>query len=315
VTLVVIPVNEDKIIEAVDKVSRSVVNVSTVKLIHDYFYRVMPIKGMGSGVIVDEAGFIITNNHVVRDSEAIGVTLPDGSMLKGRVVGVCASIDIAVVKVNAQKLPAAELGDSDKLRVGQIVLAIGNPFGLAGGPTVTAGVISALNRTIPTESGILEGLIQTDAAINPGNSGGPLVDINGRVIGINTAIIPYAQGIGFAIPINSVKSCLTDIVKYGRTLKPWLGVTGITVTERIADYYELATNRGVLVVKVASGSPAYRAGLEVGDIIVSVNGEPVGSIEELTTLLAKIGVGGVAKLEVVRGRISYPVKVVLEGTP
>lgn len=310
-----IPVDEGKIIEAVEKVSRSVVNVSTVKLVHDHFYQVMPLKGIGSGVVIDEAGFIITNNHVVRGSEAIGVTLPDGALLKGRVVGVCASIDIAVVKVDARKLPVAELGDSDNLKVGQVVLAIGNPFGLAGGPTVTAGVISALNRAIPTESGLLEGLIQTDAAINPGNSGGPLVDINGRVIGINTAIIPYAQGIGFAIPINSVKQCAIDIIKHGRTLKPWLGVTGITLTERIADYYGLAADRGVLVARVALGSPAHQAGLEAGDVIVSVNGKPVSSIEELSALLAEVGVGGVAELEVVRGRASYLVKVELESIP
>ena len=195
--------DEKAVLDVLEKVSKSVVNISTVKLVHHMFYQAVPVKGMGSGTIVDSQGYILTNNHVIHGAERITVTLWNGEVLQGKLIGACTVHDIAVVKVDKEDLTAAGLGDSNELRVGQRVYAIGNPFGLAGGPTVTSGVVSAVNRTIESESEMLENLVQTDAAINPGNSGGPLVSPDGKVVAINTAIIPYAQGIGFAIPINS----------------------------------------------------------------------------------------------------------------
>lgn len=153
------------------------VNINTVRLLHDVFYRVVPIKGMGSGTIIDSKGYVLTNNHVVEGAEKIEVTLTSGEVLAGKLAGVCTTTDIALIKVDGDRLPAADLGDSDKLKVGQRVFAIGNPFGLAGGPSVTDGVVSAVNRSIRSKRGVFEGLVQTDAAINPGNSGGPLVDV------------------------------------------------------------------------------------------------------------------------------------------
>lgn len=175
--------------------SKSVVNISTIKLVHHTFHQVVPVKGMGSGTTIDQKGYILTNNHVVKVAEKIAVTLWNGEVLEGNLVGSCTVHDIAVLKVKREGLPVAELGDSDKLRVGQRVYAIGNPFGLAGGPTITSGVISSLNRTIESKRGLLENLVQTDAAVNPENSGGRLVDVEGKIVAINTAIIPLAHGI------------------------------------------------------------------------------------------------------------------------
>jgi serine protease Do len=200
-----IPVPEDVLIGAVDRVSKSVVNIASVRMLHDQLFRIFPVEGVGSGVVIDEKGYILTNNHVIDDAERLKVTMPDGKILRGRVAGSDEMTDLAVLKVDSeQSLPAAQLGNSDNLNIGQIAIAIGNPFGLTGGPAVTAGIVSSLNRSIQTRSGVLE-LIQTDAAINPGNSGGPLVNTHGEVIAINTANMPYAQGIGFAVPINTAK--------------------------------------------------------------------------------------------------------------
>jgi serine protease Do len=190
----------------------------------------------------------------------------NNEVLEGTIMGSCAIHDIAVVRVEAKGLGSAQLGDSDKLRVGQRVYAIGNPFGLAGGPSVTSGVVSATNRTIDSERGLIENLVQTDASINPGNSGGPLVDVAGRVIAINTAIIPYAQGIGFATPINSAKSCTTDLLTEGANKTPWLGIVGLTITSEIARYYNLPADHGILVTKVAMRSLAETADMTDGEI-------------------------------------------------
>ena len=238
--------DENAILDTIAKVSKSTVNISTLKLVHNIFYQAAPVGGMGSGTIIDSKGLILTNNHVVGGAQKINVTLENNEVLEGTIVGSCAIHDIAVVKVNAntRNLEPAELGDSDKIRVGQRVYAIGNPFGLTGGPSVTSGVISAINRTIESERGLIENLVQTDASINPGNSGGPLVDVTGKVIAINTAIIPYAQGIGFAIPINSAKTCTDEIITEGGVKRPWIGIIGLTLTREIARYYGLPVNSG-----------------------------------------------------------------------
>jgi len=307
--------DEASVLEVLDKVSRSVVNVSTVKLLHHVFYRAVPVKGMGSGTIIDPKGQILTNNHVVMGAEKIGVTLADGRILEGKVVGTCSTHDVAIIKVKGEKLPSAELGDSDKLRVGQRVFAIGNPFGLAGGPTVTSGVISAVKRSIESPQGVIENLVQTDAAINPGNSGGPLVDIQGKVVAISTAIIPFAQGIGFAIPINSAKTCTNEIIAHGSMIRPWLGVSGLTVTGEVASYYGLPIDRGVLVTRVIPGSPADTVGIVPGDIVLEFAGKTTNSIEELVDKIQKRKAGEKVELLILRNSKRWIVEAVLERTP
>lgn len=283
--------DENAVLDTIEKVSKSVVNISTVKLVHNIFYQAVPVGGMGSGTIIDANGLILTNNHVVGGAEKIDVTLWNNQVLEGTIAGSCAVHDIAVVKVKGKYLQSAQLGDSDKLRVGQHVYAIGNPFGLVGGPSVTSGVVSAINRTIESERGLIENLVQTDASINPGNSGGPLVDMAGKVVAINTAIIPYAQGIGFAIPINSAKSCTNDIVTQGATRRPWLGIVGLSITQEIARYYCLPVDHGILVTKVAEGSPAEAAGMADGDIILEIGNVELCRIEDLVAQVHKRKVG------------------------
>ena len=307
--------DEASVLEVLDRVSRSVVNVSTVKLLHHIFYRTIPVKGMGSGTIIDPKGQVLTNHHVVRGAEKIGVTLADGRVLEGRVIGTCSTHDMAIIKVKEEKLPAAELGDSDKLRVGQKVFAIGNPFGLTGGPTVTSGVISAIKRSIESKRGMIKNLVQTDAAINPGNSGGPLIDVQGRVVAINTAIIPYAQGIGFAIPINSAKKCTNEIIAHGSMIRPWLGVSGLTVTREVASYYSLPIDRGVLVARVMPGSPADNAGIVPGDMVLQFAGKTTNNIEELVREIQKRKAGEKVEILLLRNSKRWIVEAILKRTP
>ena len=232
-------------------------------------------------------------------------------MLEGELAGVCPSVDIAVIKVDSKGLPAVEFGDSDKLKVGQPVFAIGNPFGLPGGPTVTSGVISALGRTIRSKSGTLEDLIQTDAAINPGNSGGPLIDEKGRAVAINTAIIPFAQGIGFAIPIKMAIRCSEDIIKHGRALFPWLGINGISINEAVARRYDIPSVTGVLVVGAVDGSPADRAGISAGDVVLKFSGKHVKKIEELRKYILSMKVGDSVQVTILRDGEKLDIKTTL----
>jgi serine protease Do len=307
--------DESKVLDIIEKASKSVVNISTVKLVHNTFYQAVPVAGMGSGTIIDSSGLILTNNHVVGGAEKINVTLWNNVVLEGTIVGLCAVHDIAVVRVNGKDLPAAELGDSDKLRVGQRVYAIGNPFGLAGGPSVTSGVVSAVNRTIESERGLIENLVQTDASINPGNSGGPLLDIEGKVVAISTAIIPFAQGIGFAIPINSAKTCTNDMVSEGGSRRPWLGVIGLSITVEIARYYGLPVDHGVLVTKVAEGSPAYEAGMADGDIILELDNAETLRIEDLVNEIHKRKVGDTIRIFAIRNRKEHFFETRLSESP
>ena len=277
--------SEKDVVDVIEKASRSVVNVNTVRIFRDLFYRVVPVQGMGSGFIFDGEGYVLTNNHVIADAREITVTLSDGRVFKGQLAGTSRRADVAVVKISGGNLTPVPLGDSDRLRVGQRVYAIGNPFGLVGGPTVTSGVVSALNRTIQSEQAAFEGLVQTDAAINPGNSGGPLIDVEGKVVAINTAIIPFAQGIGFAVPINAAKACADDILVHGAVRKPWLGIMGFTITREVAAQYRLPVESGVLVVGVEGGSPSSKVGLRKDDIILGMDGREIGRIEELQNML------------------------------
>ena len=302
-------------LEAIERVSKSVVNVNTLRHFRDIFFHPIPVRGMGSGSIIRPDGYILTNNHVIQGAERIAITFSDGRMLEGELAGVCPSVDIAIIKVDAKGLPAVEFGDSDRLKVGQPVFAIGNPFGLPGGPTVTSGVISALGRTIRSRSGTLEDLIQTDAAINPGNSGGPLIDENGKAVAINTAIIPFAQGIGFAIPINMAIRCSGDIIKHGKALFPWLGINGISINEAVAQRYGIPSDTGVLVVGVVEGSPADRAGISAGDVILEFSGNPVKKIEELRKNILSRRVGDSVQVMILRDEEKFDIRTTLEELP
>jgi S1-C subfamily serine protease len=307
--------DEKAVLDIVEKVTKSVVNISTVKLVHRMFYQPVPVEGMGSGTIVDHNGYILTNNHVVGGAEKINVVLWNGEVLQGNLVSSCAVHDTAVVKVERKDLPAAELGDSDKLRVGQRVYAIGNPFGLAGGPTVTSGVISAVSRTIESQRGLLENLVQTDAAINPGNSGGPLVDLEGNVIAMNTAIIPFAQGIGFAIPVNAAKECTGEVIAGGHSSRPWLGIVGLSLTGEISRYYDLPVERGVLVTKVVDESPAQLARIVAGDTMLRLDGAAIYSVEDLASEIHNRRIGDKVKLTILRRGREQSVEAILSKIP
>jgi S1-C subfamily serine protease len=259
-------------------------------------------SGLGSGVILRADGQIITNAHVVARATRIRVGLHDGRTLDGRLVGRDSRHDLAVVKVDATDLPAAELGESEKLRVGQLVVAIGNPLGLRW--TATAGVVSALGRSLRAGRGwVLEGLIQTDASINPGNSGGPLVDAHGRVIGINTAVLPGAQGIGFAVPSQVVGEVMDEIVVHGRKQRTWLGVGGhpTQLDPRLGVRHGLSRPAGLLILDVAPASPAERAGVQPLDVLCALDGEAIPEIGDLQKLLRERAPGQAVLLTVMRG--------------
>jgi len=246
------------------------------------------VEGVGSGIIVDGKGFILTNNHVVDEAQKLKITLKDSNVFDGEVIGTDEVTDLAVLKVDSKEaLPVAQLGNSDQLKIGQVVVAIGNPFGLAGGPTVTAGIVSALNRSLQFEAGALA-LIQTDAAINPGNSGGPLINTNGEVIAINTAKIPYAQGIGFAVPVNTARVIMKDLIENGKvTNRPWIGIASIRITRQLAQYYRLPTNEGVFVAQVEPQSPADYADLRKGDIVESIDGKKITDPAQMSSTIRK----------------------------
>jgi S1-C subfamily serine protease len=253
---------------------------------------VFPTEGVGSGVIIDKKGHILTNYHVIDKADKLTITTNDGNLFDGFVVGADKYADLAIIGIKSKEaFSFAELGNSENLKLGQIVIAIGNPFGLTGGPTITAGIISSLNRKLQFENGILE-LIQTDAAINPGNSGGPLIDSNGKVIGINTAKMPYAQGIGFAIPISVAKTIIGDLIENGRvTNRPWLGISTLKITRQLAHYYGLPAEQGVLVAEVQQNSPASFADLRKGDIIVLLDGKQIQEPSQLSSFIQSKSVG------------------------
>jgi len=254
-------------------------------------------KGLGTGFIIDKDGFIVTNNHVVQDADSIKVVLKDKHEFDAKVVGRDPQTDLALIKIDAKRnLPAVRLGSSDKLQVGEWVAAIGSPFGLE--QTVTAGIVSAKGRVIG--SGPYDDFIQTDASINPGNSGGPLINMNGEVVGINTAIIAGGQGIGFAIPIDLANNVIEQLKTNGEVTRGWLGITIQDLNGDLAEYYKLKDQSGVLVADVVPGDPADKAGIKPNDIIIDVNGKKVTTSHELTAMTARLTVGDKATLTVMR---------------
>ena len=293
------------VVTAADKVSPSVVNIEVRQPAEGR--KAMPrssrdMQASGSGFIFTPDGFILTNSHVVHGAEGIEVALPDGRRYQAQMVGDDPDTDLAVIRIPAQGLLAVHLGDSESVRVGQLVIAIGNPYGFQY--TVTAGVVSALGRSLRAGSGrLIDSVIQTDAALNPGNSGGPLVTSRGDVIGVNTAVIMPAQGICFAIGINIAKFVVASLIKDGKVRRSYIGVGGqnVPLVRRIVRFHDLPVASGVMVVSIEADSPALRAGLRVGDIIVGFGGVAVAGIDGLHKLLTQEKVGVTFPITVIRG--------------
>lgn len=321
--------------DIVKTVSPSVVNISTVKVmkkdsgpfLDDPFFeffspfhefgtpRKWKERSLGSGVIVSPDGYIITNNHVVEKADEIKVTLFDKRVFKGRVVGADPKTDVAIVRIDADNLPILPWGDSDKLQVGEFVLAIGSPYGLNN--TVTMGIISAVGRA---NVGIAdyEDFIQTDAAINPGNSGGPLVNITGEMIGINTAIFSRTggyQGIGFAVPSNMVRLVMDQLIQKGKVTRGWIGVTIQELTPELAQQFGLQKSYGALVSDVSKDSPAARAGIARGDVIVGFNGKEIKDVNSLRNLVSQSKAGSTIVLKILRNGTELTVRVTIDELP
>jgi len=288
----------------VARVLPSVVSITTRRIDVDQFNKSVPKAGLGSGVIVDKHGYILTNNHVVEGFEEFKVTLPDGRTFRGTLIGGDRFTDLAVLKIEGKDLRALPLGDSDRLAIGETVIAIGSPLWIEGGPTVTVGVVSGKGRSMEEadepDQPMLHNLLQTDAAINPGNSGGPLLNLKGEVVAINTAIIPSAHGIGFAIPINNAKPVLKALLTTGRIIRPSMGVVAVSVTPQLAFTNDLKVDFGALVVRVESGSPAEAVGLKADDVIIALAGEVVEDLHHFHAFLARRKPGETVELSVWR---------------
>jgi len=309
------------VVAVAEKVSPAVVNVSAESTVReaDPFFGLFfgpttrSMQSLGSGLIIDASGIVVTNAHVIEGASRIQVTTLDGRELDADVLGSDRDADLAVLKVKGQNLPAVPLGHSADLMIGETVVAIGNPFGLSH--TVTSGVLSARGRTVPSERGerLFTDFLQTDASINPGNSGGPLVNILGDVIGINTAIISGASGIGFAIPADRARRVVDDLLRFGELRPLWTGARLLTLDAELAQRYNLTEKRGALVFKIYPDSPAAEAGLAEQDVIVAVEGQPVISREDLTTALYTAAAGAPLHLDVRRG--GRAVKMTLRAVP
>lgn len=305
-----------------EKVIPSVVGISTTVTYQSWFGQERDIpEGVGTGIVIDEKGYILTNSHVVGDGSTrnIIVQLTDGREISGSVLWNDRNVDLAIVKIDAVGLTAAELGDSEEVKIGSYAVAIGNPLGLAFDRSVTQGVISGLNRTITVGdaqgSVAMDGLLQTDASINSGNSGGPLLNSKGEVIGINSAKATSGEGLGFAIPINVAKPIVEQIKSKGEFTRAYIGIKGGSVSDYLASYPDakLSAKSGVLVAQMTEGSPAAKAGLKVGDIIVGVNDKKIETMNQLISTLYQYRPGEAVKLQVSRDLRTFTVEVTLEA--
>ncbi|MCX8125521.1 MAG: trypsin-like peptidase domain-containing protein [Dehalococcoidia bacterium] len=293
-----------------------VVSIQTEGIASDVFLLPIPQRGVGSGVIIDPRGYIVTNNHVVEGATQVKVTLSDGRSFDAVKINRDPATDLAVVQINGSNLPVAKIGRSDTLRVGDWVIAIGNALALEGGATVTAGIISHLKRTIQVQSGVtLYNLLQTDTAINPGNSGGALINIAGEVVGINTAIAGEAQNIGFAIAITPALPVIEQLITVGRVVRAFLGVTMVNLTPALASRYNLALKEGALVTSVTRGTPADRAGLQRGDVVISFDGQKITKADQVVELIRARKPGDTVDIVYVRGTSEFRTQAKLEESP
>jgi len=309
---------EMNVISAVaQKAMPSVVGITTVSIQRDFFFGARKAQGLGTGVIVDSRGFILTNAHVVDNGEAeeVKVLLNDGKTLEAEVLWNDTSLDLAVIKIEAANLPVADLGDSDKLIVGETAIAIGNPLGLTFERTVTSGIISGLNRSVPiNEYESIDGLVQTDASINPGNSGGPLLNSKGEIIGINTAKIQSGEGLGFAIPINTAKPIVDEFIQKGEFKKVYLGIRPYDVEQVEASYGDIPeVDSGVFIWMVYQDSAAEKAGITRADVLVSLGGVEIKSVRQLLKELYKYRPGDETTVEVVRNGEKIKLEVKFES--
>jgi len=289
------------VVSAAEKVSSSVAKIEVTQTAARRNGEFRERYGGGSGFVFTPDGLILTNSHVVHDASRIQVSLPDGRRLPARLIGDDPATDLAVIRIDAPGLTTVELGDSQKLRVGQLAIAIGNPYGFQY--TVTAGVVSALGRSLRSYSGrMIHDVIQTDASLNPGNSGGPLVSSDGKVIGVNTATIMGAQGLCFAIGINTAKFVASRLLQQGRIRRAYIGVEAqiVTLHRRVVRFYDLPKETGVIVLAPSPGSPAQKADLREGDVIIAFNGQPVAGVDDLHRLLTEAQVGSSSEVSVLR---------------
>jgi S1-C subfamily serine protease len=295
------------VISVVEAVGPAIVSISIGRESQESEYD--PI-GAGSGFVITPDGYILTNSHVVSNAKKLETIFVDRKRLSATVIGKDNSTDLAVIQVNASGLPYATLGDSSELRVGQLVIAMGNPFGFQS--TVSTGVVSALGRSLRSQQGrLIENIIQHTAPLNPGNSGGPLLDSRGRVVGINTAIIPMAQGIGFSIPSDTGKWVLSQLMTQGRVRRSYLGIVGYkrSLERRVVRFHKLSKDHGVEIVSADPKGPARNAGLRVGDIVVEVNNQGMGSVDDIYRFLAEWPIGRLLTVTVLRGKDRIDLKV------
>lgn len=301
------------VVHAVNKVSPAVVGITRISQSRDWFGQVNPATptGYGSGVIFSPEGYIVTNYHVVENSVSVIATLSNGQEVEATIVGQDAGTDLAVLKIEPiADMPWAVLGDSEQLLVGEFAVAIGNPSGPLLQRSVTLGVISATDRSFDIYDWVF-GLIQTDAAINPGNSGGPLVSLAGEVIGINSVKITDAEGLGFSIPSNLVKSICEALINEGRVIRPMLGVTIREVTPSLAEAYGLSSDYGLLIAETPHGSPAWKAGLRPEDIIIEIDGVQVSTLRDLRRIISSKSVGSTLRVKAVRKREQLDFEITL----
>jgi len=309
----IVTTEEQAIENAVKIASPAVVQINITSVSQNPFgFSSGTQEGLGSGFIITSHGYILTNNHVVEGATKITVMLKDGREFRGQVVGTDSTSDIAVVKISGTNLPTVELGDSSALTVGQKVIAIGNPYGLS--QTVTTGIISALERNVQASATeTLVGVVQTDAAINPGNSGGPLVDLSGRVVGMNTMIYQNAQGLGFSVSINTAKKVYDAILKNGKITWPALGIQGTTLTTSIVQQYNLKVSQGVYIVQITSGSGAEAVGLKAGDVITTIDDKPMTTIDGVLSYIRSKNVGDTVQVVADRNGTTKTFSVILKA--